>query len=1231
MSHMQDLYYDHSIDDDDDYVGESDDADGSSDDDSSNLDGTDNEPDTDKSASHCEDEGAVVSQPARRAATSGRAASSSPRSTCADGPIEEQEAIFTKALRGLETPEEVRRCYPPRFAANSSRAQSQNTSESQILDDFILLDNQDATSHDLDRDSEPDSMFNEFELHEFCVYQSPNLSSGTERRGGLEGRYEGLHVVSNNLKDTTPKKAPIKGIQWRIDGLIKHETTSKSFVRGHIVEVSVGGAEDLEDNSATDSIWVQTAESRSRDYWYRLKKPLKPYQQYWVEFVWLANFTKYVIDFLHVNSTSGKSVCLATFREEFWQWLDSVHGRAVSEWHAQSGKRVDFRQHVLSHFEFLRNQVGSLEKKWPRARFDHQIWDDIAAGEAVINRQKIPATEKTVVTRHVADTFLTTFPYWQKELQLLEIVEKCPEVEEFGARLRNRWEFPNKLYFSQSANFRLEGREQVSKAAWILQDAGIENRPVSIKNPQELLRAVVVIREWNHQSFRYAWVQAVSKSTISVVWLVLPTDTLCGDREEMTFYPIGNELFFSDECNCKPVSTANIVKVINTSVFTDHAEDGAELFAHGLFRQTEEIHVKAVESELPCHCQKSHRAPKKSISQEFSPSFTQKPPKMKVVALCGGCGLLDHAFCSAASAETCLVVEYNEAAARSHEANNPSRQCRYLRESVNPVLRRFMTGEERIPEHIGCLIAGCPCQGWSALNQNQIDNKEDDLDRQKNCSLLANMMSWVEVFMPPYVLLENVLKMDTSRPSACAQAICYLVALGYQVRKSIRVDCDVGGVSIRKRVFIIAAAPGAVLPAEIPITHGNSLAQKHRTAWSAIQDLRPIENDTMLNHEDPEHVPWRQATINWDKGVNFRSLILKIQTFPKIATSLSKAYHAGKLSKNEREFFKTLSKEQRRPASNSYKRIGPNKPFRTIATSSQPMDARSGGQILHPFQNRLLSLREISRAMRRPDWFLLAGTINQKHHQMGNGVPWALGEGWGEVYGQAWRQTIINRARESQFQNGNDVPESHNQEVSTWTASTTSEASFHSHRHSSSLKTTSEATTIFRKQRLRRVISSDDESETDAQVQRPVSEVRVKYESTITVRSRSTPRTEPATPLQQFDSIVEASDENYFSAQDEPAALKVAPVRKRHARAIFEEKALKSTPPKLLMNTKQARTRSKAQPATSETAELIDLTISSDDEVPTTKVSLKTAVRKRRAPEGPEDLSDDEVRPVKKR
>ena len=347
----------------------------------------------------------------------------------------------------------------------------------------------------------------------------------------------------------------------------------------------------------------------------------------------------------------------------------------------------------------------------------------------------------------------------------------------------------------------------------------------------------------------------------------------------------------------------------------------------------------------------------------------------------------------------------------------------------------------------------------------------------KNCSTLAAVLAYCEALLPALIIIENVTGIASCRPSACAAAISFLVSLGYQVRRSIKIDSQVGGNSIRERLFIIAAAPGITLPDDLSDTHGEGLREE-RTAGKTIRDLGRIENDTIINLKDPNHLPVQQMKIKFDKKlgkeISIRSLI------PKISTSLRDAYHARRLSPLERQFFRKRTEQQQGPQSQALKRINPDVPFRTIATIISAFDARFGGSCLYPTQHRLLSLREICRAMGMPDSFLLAGSIKKKYAQAGNGVPWALGKGWGVEFGRVWEKTWKERGGSpSEIAS---AAASTSRRESTWGTKTPPVQSLSMERHSrieiSSTTTTTRTTASARPRRLQRVIS--DESISDS-------------------------------------------------------------------------------------------------------------------------------------------------------
>jgi len=73
--------------------------------------------------------------------------------------------------------------------------------------------------------------------------------------------------------------------------------------------------------------------------------------------------------------------------------------------------------------------------------------------------------------------------------------------------------------------------------------------------------------------------------------------------------------------------------------------------------------------------------------------------------------------------------------------------------------------------------------------------------------------------------------------------------------------------------------------------------------------------------------------------------------------------------------------------------------FSTTVTNPEPMGKQ--GRVLHPEQNRLVSVRECARSQGFPDAYKFYGSVLEKHRQIGNAVPPPMGRALGTAIGQA--------------------------------------------------------------------------------------------------------------------------------------------------------------------------------------------------------------------------------------
>lgn len=279
-----------------------------------------------------------------------------------------------------------------------------------------------------------DEDWKEIVLTNFCVYQDIDNKR-------FPGQYESLHTVASEQDKRS----------YLLDGTVTSKGKKVTLSHMQITAVSIGGLE-LDCHSCDEKIWVQTTETISAQGWFRLKKPAQAYQLFWAEFDWIANFTKYCIDYLVLLEREHRYGTLQDFKSDFMERISQEHGTSsdFQEWAATQTK-TDMRRHMAQFGSFVYDQAYNI--KTPENFESHPLWRQIgcfASGRSM-------SEEQTIVTRNTAATFLPSFPVWGPSKYDLLLQTDCDATVELQRMQRmSHLELPNKFSITQDRHFRVE-------------------------------------------------------------------------------------------------------------------------------------------------------------------------------------------------------------------------------------------------------------------------------------------------------------------------------------------------------------------------------------------------------------------------------------------------------------------------------------------------------------------------------------------------------------------------------------------------------------------------------------------------------------------------------------------------------------------------------------------------------------------------------------------------------
>lgn len=346
-------------------------------------------------------------------------------------------------------------------------------------------------------------------------------------------------------------------------------------------------------------------------------------------------------------------------------------------------------------------------------------------------------------------------------------------------------------------------------------------------------------------------------------------------------------------------------------------------------------------------------------------NFNIEPGKLTMLDLfCGAGGFA--VGCSWAGFQSVFGVDHLEPAMETWCNNHPHAiGCLGDITKVDPDEIQDLLRSKGV-NHIHLITGGVPCQGFSRANRKHNDNDERNF-------LFLEYMRFVRVFMPDYLILENVSGMRSTAGGQFEQDIKkYMEDLGYNTKVKLVNAADFGVPQIRQRLLFVGVRRGIGLSKEYVFPSGDYVG-KHRTVADAITDLPELGNNEQATQYTMQPITEYQRLMRGQGSIE------------EIKEPQGLFNHVAPNHPQE-----TIDKiASTNPGEPMYPKFKQRIRLRLDAPSPTQLAGgiRPQFQFGHPTQARGLTIRERARIQSFPDSYRFYGGTVQERVQTGNAVP----------------------------------------------------------------------------------------------------------------------------------------------------------------------------------------------------------------------------------------------------
>lgn len=307
-----------------------------------------------------------------------------------------------------------------------------------------------------------------------------------------------------------------------------------------------------------------------------------------------------------------------------------------------------------------------------------------------------------------------------------------------------------------------------------------------------------------------------------------------------------------------------------------------------------------------------------------------------------------------------FAIEKDKYSLETYKKNHPN--VKTINEDI-----REINGKEIISKKPFIVFGGPPCQGFS------LSNTKTRNDTNVNNYLFLEFTRIINELKPDWFLFENVAGISTYKNGETVKKLQEIFKkTGYKTNHSILFASDYGVPQARNRFFMVGNKHD--IEFEFPEKHENQITVKQ-----ALADLPDLQNGDYI-----EELPYKKV-----KQSNY-ALLMRQNSKKAVQNYVSRnenyvleRYEHIKQGQNWKAIPDNLMqnyKNKNNCHSGIYKRLEADKPSVVIANYRKNM-------LIHPYQDRGLSVREAARLQSFPDDYYFKGSLMHIQQQIGNAVP----------------------------------------------------------------------------------------------------------------------------------------------------------------------------------------------------------------------------------------------------